>query len=661
MWERIGNRVLEQAGLDIRIDCRSLVDQGLDREATVHLGPIASGLERKGEGTDLGDRNRAAQARNAERERMAGEREVASAQIIDLAAERARREKERELYAAVRTHSPPRILETLTDKRSTFSRTDLNRVLSKVIVDPAERARMTDRILALPDVVGLRENTDAPVSRYSTKGVLADESRTLEDAAALSGNAGHGIGRAGLAPALKRHPKLNDEQREALRHVTGAGGLALVAGEAGTGKSTTLAAVRDAYEAAGYRVIGMAWTNAVVQDMRRDGYRDAATIASELRALQTAASRWDGRTALIVDEAAMLSTRHLADVVSAARASGAKLILAGDDKQLASIERGGLFGALRERHGSAELHDVIRVSDAAQKRAFNLMHKGEFLPAVGIFQRQGAVHWKGKQEEAFDALVARWGQDAATDPAKTQFVFAYTNADVGKLNAALREVRKQQSALGPDHQLEVADGPIAFAVGDRVQFTGTAQRRDYRAAGLVNGAAGTVREIEGHRVTVALDAQPGARERLLSFSVGKDYASGEFDQMRHGYAGTIYKGQGRTLDRTYLYHSEHWRAASSYVALTRHRNDISLFVATETARDLGQLARQMARVDDCRAASQFVVDYSKEPPPPRQSAASGGRSAGLDPETYAILREARSTEQRQAQERDTGQGWDRSR
>src|ERR1700687_4860387 len=81
----------------------------------------------------------------------------------------------------------------------------------------------------------------------------------------------------------------------------------------------------------------------------------------------------------------------------------------------------------------------------------------------------------------------------------------------------------------------------------------------------------------------------------------------EFNQFRHGYAGTIYKGQGRPLDQTYLYHSAHWRSASSYVALTRHRENVSLFVATETARDLGRLARQMARVDDTRAAHQFFV------------------------------------------------------
>jgi nucleoside-triphosphatase THEP1 len=56
----------------------------------------------------------------------------------------------------------------------------------------------------------------------------------------------------------------------------------MIAGEAGTGKSATIEAVREAYQDAGYKVRGLAWTNAVVQDMKRDGFADASTIASEI-------------------------------------------------------------------------------------------------------------------------------------------------------------------------------------------------------------------------------------------------------------------------------------------------------------------------------------------------------------------------------------------
>ena len=123
---------------------------------------------------------------------------------------------------------------------------------------------------------------------------------------------GYGLSAAQREAALDRHPQVTAERRTAFRQLTDAKGLAVLAGEAGTGKSTTLAAVRDAYETAGYRVIGMAWTNQVVQNLQQDGFGDATTVAAELYRLDSGATRWDSRTVLIVDEAGMLSTKHLA-------------------------------------------------------------------------------------------------------------------------------------------------------------------------------------------------------------------------------------------------------------------------------------------------------------------------------------------------------------
>jgi ATP-dependent exoDNAse (exonuclease V) alpha subunit len=111
---------------------------------------------------------------------------------------------------------------------------------------------------------------------------------------------------------------------------------------------------------------------------------------------------------------------------------------------------------------------------------------------------------------------------------------------------------------------------MTFAVGDRVQFTGT-----LRQARIYNGNAGTITAIEaGAGVLRAVLDGAGGPGREVSWSA-KD-----LDGFRHGYAGTIYKGQGRTLDHTYLYHSHHWRQASSYVALTRQRESARIFAAT---------------------------------------------------------------------------------
>nr|MDQ2734060.1 MobA/MobL family protein [Pseudomonadota bacterium] len=58
MWEVAANRHLEQANKAQRIDRRSLKDQGIERDPTVHLGPGVTALEREGVSSRLGDINR---------------------------------------------------------------------------------------------------------------------------------------------------------------------------------------------------------------------------------------------------------------------------------------------------------------------------------------------------------------------------------------------------------------------------------------------------------------------------------------------------------------------------------------------------------------------------------------------------------------------------
>jgi predicted ATPase len=156
------------------------------------------------------------------------------------------------------------------------------------------------------------------------------------------------------------------EQLRAFRHATASEGLALIDGQAGTGKSYTIAAIRQAYEIAGYRVVGLAPTNAVAQDMRP----------------------------------------------------------------------GGMFGALKDRHGAAALSKVKRQYKNDERRAAEMIADRNFHDALGIYERKGAIHWTRTQGQARAELVEQWARDSAEHPDKTRFVFAYTNADVATLNAA---------------------------------------------------------------------------------------------------------------------------------------------------------------------------------------------------------------------------------
>ena len=517
---------------------------------------------------------------------------------------------------------PEQVLAALTRNNASFTERELDRYLAKHLgsgVDGTpDAAAVRDIAAAKAAVLGRRDvvvlhdrETGEMVGRFSTRTVRDQERAALADGAAVA-NARHhqGVKTQHQTAALASRT-LRDDQRTAFKHAVSPGGLKLIEGRAGTGKSYTLAAVREAHQAAGYRVVGLAPTNAVAQDLKADGFAEASTIHSALFQIKNGRLVFDRRTVLVVDEAAMLDSRVTGELLAEAKRAGAKVVLTGDDRQLASIERGGLFAELRQRHGAAEITEVTRQRVDWQRQAARDLAEGQFDRAVATFDQHGGITWTTDGEAARAALVARWTADTATDPAASRFVFAYTNVDVSQLNAELRQVRRDRGELrSPDVQFETKHGEAAFAVGDRVQFTDTDKKRH-----IYNGNAGVITGIDARtgQLTARLDGTAAMSGREVTWSAS------EFQGFRHGYAGTIYKGQGKTLDHTYLLHTHHWRAAASYVALTRQRESAQVFVATETARDVQQLARQMGR-GEVRAASVAWATADELRPELRQAA-----------------------------------------
>jgi ATP-dependent exoDNAse (exonuclease V) alpha subunit len=220
------------------------------------------------------------------------------------------------------------------------------------------------------------------------------------------------------------------------------------------------------------------------------------------------------------------------------------------------------------------LHEIHRQREGDERRASEFFAEGKFHDALGIYEGRGAIHWTRTHPEARAELLDTYERDVAGSRDKLRFIFAYTNLDVAELNQGARQVHRKLGHLGEDHELQSADGRRMFATGDRIQFSTTDKQR-----GIYNGTVATVTAIDGTHVAAKL--LDGGKE--ISFDTAA------FDGFRHGYAGTIYKGQGDTVDQAYLYHSEHWQSAASYVGMTRHREKVALFVAKNTARDLDQL------------------------------------------------------------------------
>ena len=552
LWRDHQNRYFAEHGLDIRVDATSAVPQE-------HIGPI---------------RMRAPEAEaNARAEAIAKANASAA-------------------------RDPSQVLGVLTRNNATFTERDLDRHLMKHIGEDAERAAVRTRVLAQGEVLALHDReTGESAGRFTTRAVRGQEGEALADGARVAAGAHRDIGAAARA-AAPSGAALRPDQRAAFEHATGAGGLKVIEGRAGTGKSFTLGAIRQAHEAAGYEVIGLAPTNAVAQDLAHDGFKRTSTVHAELFRLKNGHAAWGRRTLVVVDEMAMLDAKITGELLREAKMAGAKVIGAGDDRQLASIERGGLFTELRKAHGSAEISHVTRQRVDWQREAARSLSEGRFEEALRAFARNHAVIWTTCQEDTRSKLVEQWSKDTAADPNASRFVFAYANKDVDALNRDLRAVRRARGELGADHVFTTKHGEAAFAVGDRVQFTDT-----LKGAGIYNGNAGTITGIDRDtgRIKARLDAAAGREGRQVAWSAS------EFAGFRHGYAGTIYKGQGKTLDHTYLLHTQHWRAASSYVALTRQRESAKVFAAVETARDIRQLARQIGRAEIKSASIAYAT------------------------------------------------------
>ncbi len=483
--------------------------------------------------------------------------------------------------------SPETIINAYAARRETFSERDLSRELRKAIPSRDTRRQYVSDVLERPEIVKLADPETGEVKRYTTRQTLAAEhlaevfgARLIADTShQVSGRSLHGV----LADLQSEGKLLRGDQLLALQHATGPEGLSVISGKAGTGKSFTMTAIARAYEAEGCEVLSLAPTNKVASALKRDGL-EAGTIHSMLGSLDRGRVEWNARTVVMVDEAGMVSTKLIARLLSHADHAGAKVILIGDDKQLASMDRGGMFGHFAAEHGDAELSEITRQRGAEQRELATRASRYDFVAGLAALDKQGGLVTVGSSEERISKAAEIWGERTAAAPERSMFIVAVSNADAEATNLAIRHIRRERGELGVDRSFATTDGAKVFAVGDRVLFSGTAASREERSAGLVNGNGGLIAKIEGKSMTVALDGAKAGEE--VTFTVGKNREAGEFDALRHGYAGTIYKAQGATYDEAIVIDNPMMRASTGYVALTRHRESVT--VVTTAAVEPGK-------------------------------------------------------------------------
>ena len=470
-----------------------------------------------------------------------------------------------------------------------------------------------------PDLLRVGEQRGG--ARYTTRELWELEKALLQTAEAWQGEKGHQATQQsflkGMLEAEQRAthnarqsdpsaiaPTLSAEQRAALAHLTKeSGGVALLSGMAGTGKTFLLDAARSAWEAQGFRVVGAAIAGKAAQGLQEGAGIESTTIARLL--FPDAPIKLDERTVLVIDEAGMVGTRQMAVLVKAVQGSGAKLVLVGDAGQLQSIEVGGPFAALQNRMGGGELRDIVRQKDAWARQAVKDFAAGHAEQSLSAFNERGLLTVARDREEAKTALIDAWKAEGIGAP-QHNVIFAGTRAEARDLNRRAQTARQRAGALG-FRALQVEGETLHEK--DRVLFT-----RNSLVLGVQNGTTGRVTDVDasGQTLTIRLD---NGRETQVPVT--------EYPHLTLGYALTTHKGQGLTTRHAFvLCGGAMTDRELSYVQASRATHRTQLFTERieewnpqtqqreeATLRELGRRMSQSRQKDMAHDVGQNVSEF----------------------------------------------------
>ncbi|MGQ0686975.1 Ti-type conjugative transfer relaxase TraA [Bradyrhizobium sp.] len=563
-WAELANERLAELDIDARIDHRSLEAQGIALEPQSQIGAPAQRIENGGvEAADRAEMHREIARGNGERI------------IVD----------------------PMVGLDAITQQQSTFTRREMAKFAHRHSDGIDQFNEVMGAMGSAPDLVQLGKDGRGE-DRFTTRRMIEAERRLHRAAESMDGRERHHVNdrhrQTALVHAEQRGLVLSGEQVDALAHVTDGHDLSVVVGHAGTGKSAMLGVAREAWEAAGYEVRGAALSGIAAENLEAGSGIASRTIASLEHGLGQGRDLLTSRDVLVIDEAGMVGTRQLERVLSHAAEAGAKVVLVGDIWQLQSIEAGAAFRSIHDRHGGAEIGEVRRQREDWQREATRDLATGRTGIALEAYRTRGSVHEAETREQARGDLIDRWDRDRQATPDRSRIILTHTNDEVRALNEAARERMRAAGDLGNEVRLTVERGARDFASGDRVMFL-----QNERGLGVKNGTLATIERVSTQSMSVRTE---DGRNVAFDFKY--------YNRIDHGYAATIHKAQGMTVDRTHVLATPGMDAHGSYVALSRHRDGVDLHYGRDDFASQDRLTRTLSR----DRSKDMASDYERADP-----------------------------------------------
>ncbi|QIS09881.1 MobF family relaxase [Nocardia arthritidis] len=510
-----------------------------------------------------------------------------------------------------RTYDPKRIAEevtaTIARRRATWTEANIYSAADERVglcdfdSDIAQRAAVEEIVQTVrdghsiqltvdPDPVpaaiarrnGESEFTVTGAIRYTSEEVLAAERRLLDAAnTATEYYLSHAAVDEAIAEVERSQPRrrrrLNAAQRAIAHHLC-TSGMALTAaiGPAGSGKTTAMKVVSRAWQASGRSVLALGPSKNAARELGNSIGVRGSTVA---RILTLAKYRLPtGITPgamLLVDEAAMAATHDLDQLQRLAHQHGAVVRWVGDPHQLSAVESGGALRLVAADTRAPTLMTIVRFKSAAEAAATLAVRAGDTEAAWEFYSDAGRVT-SGMVDELRERILTDHLADIAAG--KSSLMLAATLDDVAALNLAAQaahtmsgrvditrgSVRMSDSAAG-----YVGDVVVTRLNDNRLRITGGKRR----GSGIDNGDLWRIRKVHGDGSITVLGVNHRGSVRLTA-----DYTAANVEL---GYASTVHRSQGSTVDRCRLLINATLGRALAYVGLTRGAESNHIYQAID--------------------------------------------------------------------------------
>ncbi|MCL6230283.1 Ti-type conjugative transfer relaxase TraA [Bartonella bilalgolemii] len=573
-WGELATKHLSLSGHDIKVDMRSYEERGLSIKPTIHLGQSAHAMKEKGLISDAVQAN----------------------------------EKIKQKSAKKIKENPDEVLKLISFEKSTFSRRDFAKIINRYVDDINDFNDIMMRLEKSDNLIKIKDHSNPNGTIYSTKEIIKTEYDMARSVVSLAQTTGHGVQSNKVFEAIKfienkdrSHPfKFAEEQILAVQHITENNGVAAIVGYAGAGKSTLLEAANVAWTNDGKRVFGAALAGKAAEGLEKSSGIKSKTLSAWELAWKNKKEQLRVGDVFVIDEAGMVSSKQLSRFVQKVEKVGAKIVLIGDPMQLQPIEAGAAFRAVVDHIGYVELSHIRRQKEKWGQEASRHFARGQVKEALDNYKKRGFIHETKTHQQAISSIVKDWMdvrkkiEKKSVEKGKPLngdelFILAHTNAAVKKLNKEIRIVLKNSHFLKPEDvasavNFDTMRGSREFVINDRIIFLENAMFEEKFAPELgkqkvKNGMLGTVLSTQNKK------GQPILKVRL---DTGQEviFSNETYQNIDHGYAATIHKSQGVTVDNVFVLASPSMDQHLSYVAMSRHRYQSHLYVAEEDFKNV---------------------------------------------------------------------------